>query len=453
MLSKIQIQSCKHPRARLVYVCFSLFLWTVLALVIVASSQRIGVSDWLKKRAADTFTQSNAVNAQESMQVEDWVSAEKSNYSALLGVWHFDKGAPFRTLTLGHHDFLEVESVNPKVQYLSWDYANQHLLLEQFEEDAAESVLKVLALNVQVQPKQLRLQWGGRTYIGQRDLEASVPFVVDKAAEDWSGYYLDYEALEALAWVVDYWLPVLLALLFAGVWTVKLVAYSRFRAKGVRVSPTQYPKAFALFETMSQTIGLHKQPELYVVNEHGAYKSYSSCVPGLCKYMVISAEVFHAYETDQNEDALTFILARELGALRLGHAGFLKSVHTFVWRLIPYLGSYITYVYERGFAYEADRMSLHFLRAERGAQILLMFASSRLLYQQIDLPNYRLESANYINKVFSIENVLDKTPILPWRIDALCRAANAGLVFHKPAPDQMLSASAQKFFQAYTEEP
>jgi Zn-dependent protease with chaperone function len=228
-----------------------------------------------------------------------------------------------------------------------------------------------------------------------------------------------------------YWVLAIMA--FGWMSITMLFMYFQTQIGGVRVTPSQFPKSYALFEELVQQMGFKKTPEFYIMNGHGAYNAFASCVPGYRNYTVMHSEILHAFELGGDEDAFRTVMAHELGHMKLGHVKLFRAVVLSLFGLIPGL-NILANAIGRSQEYEADRMALYFVDGQKASKSFLMLLTSAFLYRKVDVQQYRETTSRYMKIGQWTSNLFASHPIAPWRIDAFCTHCQGGLFTHKMQP-------------------
>jgi Zn-dependent protease with chaperone function len=194
----------------------------------------------------------------------------------------------------------------------------------------------------------------------------------------------------------------------------------RLRGNGVLVTRRQFPDLFERTATLAQAMGLPFAPDVYVLQAGGALNAFATRFFGR-NFVVIYADVLElAYE--RGEPEVAFVLAHELGHLRLGHMW--KKALIYPAQVIPFLGA----AYSRACEYSCDGIGADLEPAGASGGILVLAAGKRL-YREID-PEAFAEQARTPDDLWVwLAEHLASHPNLPKRLLAL-RARDRELAVH-----------------------
>ena len=149
----------------------------------------------------------------------------------------------------------------------------------------------------------------------------------------------------------------------------------RIRGNGVRVSAKQLPLVYRQIQQHSETLGLAKAPDVYVVQSGGILNAFATRFLGR-SFVVIYSDVLEL-AMQQGEAAVGFIVAHELAHHKRGH---LKNRWlTWPGRLVPYLG----FAYSRACEFTCDRFGAR-CQPDGAVAGLLALAAGKQLYKAID---------------------------------------------------------------------
>jgi Zn-dependent protease with chaperone function len=147
------------------------------------------------------------------------------------------------------------------------------------------------------------------------------------------------------------------------------------RARGIRVSPRQFPEIHRLLEKYC-TILKMEIPEVLVVNEDGLLNAFANRLHRRDMIVICSDVLELAYE--QGEKELAFVVVHELAHVKLGHVKW-KWLHIPGY-IIPFLGN----AYSRACEYSCDRIARQMV--PDGALFgLVALAAGTKLYRNVNL--------------------------------------------------------------------
>jgi hypothetical protein len=178
----------------------------------------------------------------------------------------------------------------------------------------------------------------------------------------------------------------------------------------VQVSETQLPELHDILRTLCQRIDMSPLPALYVSKsaiEDYAY-SYSSHRHNI---IVLNAELFE-HNIQDTADVTTFLIARELGRIRLGHTHWLYDVLYTIPMLSNPLRHACTLSHDRCAAWLAPD-------SIRG---LIAMAAGHKLYKKVDLGELLWQIRGYTTLSARITTMTRRLPPLAIRLRELMNA-------------------------------
>jgi len=187
----------------------------------------------------------------------------------------------------------------------------------------------------------------------------------------------------------------------------KIFVVAMMKGDGITLSASQFPEVFRMYSEMASKLGLKKIPSLFVLQQGGALNAFA--VRFSCKnYVAVYTDVFAVHESDP--DALSFVLAHELGHVRRNHMS--KAFWTLPASLIPFLGP----AWSRACETTCDNIGSA-LTGSGKANGLLLLAGGSELYRKINVQNY-LEGARFHRTaVVRFVGLFMSHPWLPVRIE------------------------------------
>jgi hypothetical protein len=182
----------------------------------------------------------------------------------------------------------------------------------------------------------------------------------------------------------------------------------------VRVSKQQIPEMYAILEAQCLRLGLDHMPDLHVSDQAIELPAHAYSV-WQQEYIVITQR-FAEPTPDTNRDVVSFMLASELGRIRLGHTRWWYELALAYVIRIPYLRNPMTQVE----ILSQDRYGA-FLEpgAVRG---LIAQASGRRMLQVVNIPDYLKQTREYGGVWAFLSNLTRSTPHVAYRIQALWKA-------------------------------
>jgi hypothetical protein len=195
-----------------------------------------------------------------------------------------------------------------------------------------------------------------------------------------------------------------------GMTLLRNTRHARIRGNSLPISTRQLPQVHEVFLRHCRRLEIDP-PEIYysdVATKEPvrAYKAWR------IQYIVVGTR-FLQPDLKPVLPVLSFLIGRELGRLRLGHASFPYDLLLSYVGKIPYLLNPLT----RVFTYSEDRWGAYL--APEGIIGLAALASGRLMLPTIDLPDILSRIKNYTGAWAFTAEFVDETPPLAHRIKAL----------------------------------
>lgn len=210
--------------------------------------------------------------------------------------------------------------------------------------------------------------------------------------------------------------------LLAVCWVARGLRYARHRAESVKVSPTQFPETHRLVVSLSEAMGLARPPEAYISTERHPRHTDASA-HGLRRYLVLSHDVFQAGEHGCDPEALTFLVAHQLGHVAAGHTGYWYRVATLGAELLPGAGAALSRVQE----YTADNHAhAHLPEAVHAVRLL---AGGRHLYRRVNMGEMADRARTDRGCSLLLYHLLTRRPSNTRRMAALRDRSRRGRVF------------------------
>ena len=157
--------------------------------------------------------------------------------------------------------------------------------------------------------------------------------------------------------------------------------------QAVEVTNKQYPEIYKIFRELVKKGDFVFMPKLYVKNGNGTLNAFASKYKlDITKgaYVVVYSDIVDSFYDLGNKDTLRFVLAHELGHIKLGHVNVRRSVMQGILKPI-----FLQATFSRAQEYSADRF---------GASITNKIAMPSLSILAAGKRNYeRLNVESYIN--------------------------------------------------------
>lgn len=182
----------------------------------------------------------------------------------------------------------------------------------------------------------------------------------------------------------------------------------------VRVSRQQIPEMYDMLERYCRRLGLEHVPDLHVSDQAIRQPAHAYSV-WRQEYIVITQH-FAEPALDVNRDVVAFMLASELGRIRLGHTRWWYELALAYVIRIPYLRNPMTQVE----TFSHDRYAA-FLEPG-GVRGLVAQASGRRMLQAVNVQDYLDQVREYGGVWAFLSNLTKSTPHVAYRIKALWKA-------------------------------
>ena len=245
---------------------------------------------------------------------------------------------------------------------------------------------------------------------------------------------LPAEERETIEFLKEYLSPVLILLVPVGI--VLLVVwsfgreYGRLRANAVRITARQFPEVHAMWAELTRAVGLKEVPHLYTVNGDGSLNAFAACVPWHRNFSAIYSDLLETCLRNEDWDSLKFILGHEAGHIRLGHVSWWYILLTFIYQLAFPISYIIGLPLSRAREYGCDKVG-HAIAQDLDCKGLLMLTAGKHLYHGLDVPEHIEESVEQGGLWLTIVNFMSTHPVLAWRINAIRKGHNGGVIFRR----------------------
>jgi hypothetical protein len=159
------------------------------------------------------------------------------------------------------------------------------------------------------------------------------------------------------------------------------------RGNSVRLSDKQFPEVYAVLRDHCRRLRMAEVPELFLTS--GTIRPFSQTFSSWREnYIVLHQSIFDIDDL-KTMDVIAFVLAHELGAIRLNHtAVWNEMLLTYIWS-IRWLRSPL----ERARTYSRDRYGAAL--SPTGFRGLLIDAVGRRLMDHVDIPDYLAQERRY----------------------------------------------------------
>ncbi|MEU5402170.1 M48 family metallopeptidase [Streptomyces sp. NPDC005963] len=179
---------------------------------------------------------------------------------------------------------------------------------------------------------------------------------------------------------------------------VMLVFYVRYQfwktaVDAVEVNEHQYPELYAIFTELSRKIGLSKPPRLYITNGNGVLNAYSAKRTVHKTYVVVYSDLVDTFYELGDQETIRFVLAHELGHIRLGHVNFRRVILASALRIV-----FLSKTLSRSQEYSADRIGAAMATEGTAARSLSLLYAGKRTYQKMDIDDYIANDTRHISR-------------------------------------------------------
>lgn len=198
--------------------------------------------------------------------------------------------------------------------------------------------------------------------------------------------------------------------IFIGYLFAQSAFISYLKGTGVRLTPEQFPDLHKRFVECCRKLGMHKQPDAYVLHGDGLFNAFATRFLGR-HFVILLSDVVDAF--DHQPEALDFYIGHELGHIRRGH------LTGMIWRLPASLLPLIGPAYSRAREYTCD---LHGLaccpQPEHAARAIAAISAGGKRWADVNLPVLAKQSEQTGGFWMSFHEL---TGDYPWLVKRLAR--------------------------------
>lgn len=198
---------------------------------------------------------------------------------------------------------------------------------------------------------------------------------------------------------------------------------SSVRGNSVRVSDQQFPEVYAIFKDHCRRLRMPSMPELFITG--GTIAPFSKTFSSWRENYIVLHQIIFDIDDRKTMDVISFILAHELGAIRLNQ--------TAVWNemLLTYLSAFKWFrnPLERVRTYSRDRYGAAL--SPTGFRGLLINAVGRRLMDRVEVEDYLAQARHYGGFWSQLNVFFESKPQVFTRLQQL-RAAGYTYKPHEP---------------------
>jgi Zn-dependent protease with chaperone function len=219
-----------------------------------------------------------------------------------------------------------------------------------------------------------------------------------------------------------------LALIFAPllVWFARGQLWAMQRLNGIRLTPEQFPEAYAMLLDAAGRSGLSYVPDAYVVLGNGVINAAASG-HGFRRFVMINSDLLEVGGAAREPDALRFVIAHEVGHIAAGHTSYWRILGTFASQWIPLVGSTLSRAQE----YTADNYG-HALVPHGARSAMATLAGGKYLGRSVDVDAMADRAVTEPGFFVWVTNAAASHPVLLWRMHALRDRRRPGRLLWRP---------------------
>ena len=220
--------------------------------------------------------------------------------------------------------------------------------------------------------------------------------------------------------------PMLFALAPVLLWLARGHLMAKLRLGAVKISPTQYPEAYAMVAEAAAAFGMRRAPDAYVVLGNGMINAAASG-HGFRRFIFIYSDLFEVGGRLKNPEALRFIVGHEVGHIAAGHASYWRWLGTFGAQIVPFVRP----VFSRSQEYTADNFGYAFC-PQGSAPAMQTLAIGKYLNPSVDINAIADRAESEKGFFVWVVNALASHPVLAWRAHALRDRSVPGRLLWRP---------------------
>jgi Zn-dependent protease with chaperone function len=219
-----------------------------------------------------------------------------------------------------------------------------------------------------------------------------------------------------------------LALIFGPVlvWFARGQLWAQQRLSGIKLTPEQFPEAYAMLVDAASRSGLSFVPDAYVVLGNGMINAAASG-HGFRRFVFVNSDLLEVGGAAREPEALRFVIAHEVGHIAAGHVSYWRILATFASQWIPVVGSTLSRAQE----YTADNYG-HALAPQGARLAMATLAGGKYLNRSVDVDAMADRAVTEPGFFVWVYNATSSHPVLLWRMHALRDRRRPGRLLWRP---------------------
>ncbi len=219
-----------------------------------------------------------------------------------------------------------------------------------------------------------------------------------------------------------------LALIFAPllVWFARGQLWAQQRLSGIKLTPEQFPEAYAMLVDAAARSGLSYVPDAYVVLGNGVLNAAASG-HGFRRFVVHQQRPARGRRRGEGARRVALRHRPRGRALAAGHVSYWRILGTFASQWIPLVGSTLSRAQE----YTADNYG-HALAPQGARSAMATLAGGKYLGRSVDVDAMADRAVTEPGFFVWVTNAVASHPVLLWRIHALRDRRRPGRLLWRP---------------------
>jgi Zn-dependent protease with chaperone function len=210
------------------------------------------------------------------------------------------------------------------------------------------------------------------------------------------------------------------------VWFARGQLWAQQRLSGIKLTPEQFPEAYAMLVDSAGRSGLSYVPDAYVVLGNGMINAAASG-HGFRRFVFVNSDLLEVGGAAREPDALRFVIAHEVGHIAAGHVSYWRILGSFASQWVPVVGSTLSRAQE----YTADSYG-HALAPQGARSAMATLAGGKYLGRSVDVDAMADRAVTEPGFFVWVANAVSSHPVLLWRMHALRDRRRPGRLLWRP---------------------